>query len=339
LLERQAPTAGPAAEETPEAPRVPAGAIWDEVFLLARNRTATPAPSEQLSWPEHWPYVAFPIAALVAMAATVALTARRRLRGVAVPAGVVPLNWFVIGCAAAWLLWKPAALALCERLPATGPEWQMLRAYLGFLLLRWELVLLFAGVCAAGCVLALFADQLRREGRILVRFGWWLGVVLTLWVATQRWPQCGDFIMPTARLFTTTPDDLALVAWCDENIPPERGLIGMAAATGRGGMRGEEKHLVGLRGMPAFLLHGTRGNYCFTLNSLEGTRWYDDYRSHVETNLDTAWCAANGIRYFYATSDGLRKNPGLDKAVKSGTLKLLHREGDSGVYEVVEEAR
>ena len=145
--------------------------------------------------------------------------------------------------------------------------------------------------------------------------------------------------MPTARLFTTTPDDLALVAWCDENIPPERGLIGMAAATGRGGARGEEKHLVGLRGMPAFLLHGKRGNYCFTLNSLEGTKWYDDYRSHVETSLDTAWCAANGIRYFYVTLDGRRKNPGLDKAVEAGTLRLLHHEGDSGIYEVVEEAR
>jgi hypothetical protein len=143
--------------------------------------------------------------------------------------------------------------------------------------------------------------------------------------------------MTTARAFATTPDDVALVAWCDEHVPPERGLIGMAASAGRGGIDNAEKHLSGIRGVPAFLLHGKRGNYCFTLSTLEGGRWYDDYCRHVRDAFDADWCEARGIRYFYATPEGLDPdlNRGLAQAVEQGTLRLLHAEGDSRIYEVV----
>jgi hypothetical protein len=327
----QAPAAGEAAESR----ALPAGPALGRVLLLAPNGTGTGAAAEYLTWPERRPYAALPALALTVMAAAVGLAVARRWRDRAVPPGVTPLTRFILGCAAVWVVGKPVGLALGRIVPATTPEAQMLRAYLGFLLLRCELLLLFAAACAAGCVLALFADGLRPGARLVVRFGWWLGLLLlALQVASDRWPRCGNFVMTTGGTFVTTPDDLALVAWCDEHVPPERGLIGLAAATGRAGVADEEKHLSGVRGMPGFLLYGKRGNYCFTLRSLEGDRWYDDYCRHVRDAFDSGWCVANGIRYFYATPQGLRLNPGLAAAVESGRLRLLHAEGESRLYEV-----
>jgi len=303
------------------------------VFLLAPNETASRAHEESRIWAEREPYTAFPIVALATAAAALGLVLRDRRGGRVLPAGTPALIGFLLGSTAVWLIGKIVFLSLNGLTLGARWEAQMLRAYIGFLLLRWELLVLFAIACAAGLILFLFAERLRSVPRLLVRVAFVLVFLVPHAPGLLTWPPCGDVVLRPGTTFDTTPNDLALVAWCNEHIPPEKGRIGMAAGMMRAGLRNEEDHFFGLRGMPAFLLDGKWGNYCFTLRSLEKTD-PADYRVHVRDEFDAAWCLQNDVRYFYATPLGMDANPGIRRAAEDGSLKQKIQFGDSVLYEV-----
>ena len=50
--------------------------------------------------------------------------------------------------------------------------------------------------------------------------------------------------------------------------------------------------------------------------------------------LNVEWCRANGIRYFYVTAGVDDNNRSLHKAIGEGVLRLKHREGTTGLYEI-----
>ncbi len=322
--------APPAAAERPPFPAA-------EIFLLAPNWTATGAgeAGDVGAWAGRRPYAALPPLAMAAVAVALVLARRRRS---SLPPGAAPLVRLAVGCAAVWLVAKPLFLTLAWATTGGTGEAALLGPYVGFLLLRCELVLLFAAAAAAGSLLFLLAGGLALGARLFARLAAGLAAAaLVAWLVWGGRAPCGDLVMTTSGAFVTTPDDFALAAWCDAHLPPE-GRLGMAAATGRAGVRDEEQHLTGLDGMPAFLLRGRRGHYCFTLTSLESAPWLRGYAAHVKDSFDPRWCRENEVRYFYAAPLGLSVNPGLAAAVRDGRLRPLHREGSSCVYEVTEEA-
>jgi hypothetical protein len=120
-------------------------------------------------------------------------------------------------------------------------------------------------------------------------------------------------------------------------VPPEKGNIGLACFTFHAALDGVEHYVVPLGGGYAIALNDPHFNFRFLLTGLENNG-PADYLEHVHDRLDVRWCRENEVRYFYATADGLKKNPGLAAAVGDGRLRPLHREGDSCVYELAEGA-
>lgn len=311
-----------------------------KVLGLAENATLTRGGrnEEVLGWTGHWPYQGLPGFGLAAAAVLAGLVVARRRRGQALPAGVALLTLFALGCGLTWLACKAATLFMIGGLISAGAEPEILRVYLGFMLLRWDLVLLFAVLCAAGLSLHLLAEKARPGRRLLLPLaGVLAGLLLATGIGSGRWPRAGEPVLSPEPMYVVTADDLTLVDWCDKHLPRERGLIGMAAGVGRTGVNREEEHVTGVGGVSAFLLRGKQGNYCFTVRSLEGARWYDGYSRHVRDNFDPGWCLENGVRYFYVSPVGRRINPGIDRAIETGRLRELHAAGESGVYEVVGE--
>jgi hypothetical protein len=141
----------------------------------------------------------------------------------------------------------------------------------------------------------------------------------------------GTPTVPQTDRFLVTEDDLRLSAWIDEHLK-EKGDIGLAAWTYRCWTNDCEHHIYPVGGGYALALYGQSYRYRFLLPALEGNA--DDYERHVRDDFDAAWCLRNNIRYIYASSEGLEKNPGLTEAVEAGELRLLHREGKSCLYEV-----
>jgi hypothetical protein len=131
-----------------------------------------------------------------------------------------------------------------------------------------------------------------------------------------------------------TANDLKLATWLGQNVSPDKGDIGLAAITFTAGPHQEEHHIYALDGGHALVLYGRFYNFRFLSPVLEAGRDIDAYEKHVRDDFDAEWCLNNGIRYFYATPDGLARNPGLAKAVTAGTLTLRHAEGKSCLYEV-----
>ena len=142
-------------------------------------------------------------------------------------------------------------------------------------------------------------------------------------------------VIPTTDRFAPTPDDFKLAGWLEQNVPPEKGNIGLAAFTFRAALNDVEQYVVPLKGGHAVALADRHYNFRFAVPALE-TAGVAEYRDHVGDTFDARWCRENEIRYFYATPDGLARNPGLAAAVADGRLRLLHREGDSCVYELTE---
>jgi hypothetical protein len=309
-------------------------------LALAENATVTRSGDEEkvLGWPGQWPYRAFPVCALLAAGGLAGWVVVRRRRGAALPQGVAALAGLAAGYVAAWFICKVGVTFGIGALQGEGRHSEMLRAYLGFLLLRWELMLFFAVVCAVGLALQLLAEQADPRWSRLAPLAWTAaGLLVVLPALSGQWMPAGVRVMHLGATHVITADDLALVAWCDEHLPADKGLIGMAARAHLAGPGMEEKHLAGLGGMPAFILYGKQGNYCFTLATLEASRWFDGYLGHVKSDFDAGWCLENGVHYFYISPIGLRENPGLARAIARGQLRLLHAEGESAIYEVVKD--
>lgn len=307
-------------------------------LVLAPNGSVTSegAEAEALLWAERWPYRAIPVAALVLAGGAVALVFFLRRHSRPVPISAAVLMRFLLGCLAAWLLLKPAVLAACQVTAEATGEAELLSPYMGFVLLRWELLWALAVALASATVLWRGTAKLPSAAPAVVRVATVAGVGLIVYqVASGAWPRSGDPVVRTGNALAFTADDLRLVAWCDEHIPSEKGFIGMAAVMGRAGRNNAERHVTGLGGMGAFLLHGKGGNYRFTMRTLEGDGWAA-YRDHVHDRFDAAWCLRNGITHFYASPLGLQPeiNPGLHQAVATGQLQEVVRFGASALYAV-----
>jgi hypothetical protein len=308
------------------------------LFNLSENATVTvPGPTAPLSWPEEWPYRAYPWVVLAGGLVVAGLIGLRKDQP-GLPDGVLSLGYMLAGCGLVWLVSKAGILFLAGTLVGKELESQLLGTYLKFVLLRWELLLLFTAGCAIVLALYLVVREQARassKGRLLfhVAAGGWV-MFMVLAAIPGHWQRCGDVVMRRGWL-TTTDEDLELVAWCNTHLGPEKGLIGMAATTFLAGPGGQERHLVGWGGAQAFLLFGEHGNYRFTLDSLAAGLGYHEYTTHVQQTLDIGWCLRNGIRYFYIGSKALEKNPGLAEAIAQGWLRLVQRRGESAVYEVL----
>jgi hypothetical protein len=177
--------------------------------------------------------------------------------------------------------------------------------------------------------------------------------------------------VPTNGRFPVTEDELRLAAWIGQEVPPDRGAVGLAAWTFTAAAHGVEHHVYPLGGGHALPLYGAHYNFRFLLPGLEGDRGWTAYREHVGDDIplpalaagaaalggtpegpapllaaaallpgrshafDAEWCLANDIRYFYATPAGLAENPALAWAVAQGRLRPVVKFGHSVLYEVV----
>jgi hypothetical protein len=139
---------------------------------------------------------------------------------------------------------------------------------------------------------------------------------------------CGLIVGNTGCSGAVTRDDLELVKWIDENIPPEKGLIGLTAYPIRAG---NEKHLYPVGGSQALLLYGKHYNICFFQLDPGRSYGFDDYVAHVYDAFDPQWCLDNNIHFFYVA--GIYYNQGIVRAIVTGALRPVKVIGGSGLYE------
>jgi hypothetical protein len=215
----------------------------------------------------------------------------------------------------------------------------LLKMYISLLAIHCELLLTFLGLAAAGTVFYLAARARRGKataGRPVLSALLLAASFLPYALMYLRpWP-AGNVTLPSKPFGNpVTPEDLELVAWADTHLPPEKGLIGMAARTGYLGPGGTEEHIYPLDGAQALLLYGKHFNCCFSQWDVGRAYGFDDYNAHVRDRLDPGWCLNNNIRYYYIPKSNLRLNPGLARAIDQGLLRPVHQVGPSAVYRVV----
>lgn len=301
--------------------------------------TSVELEAQTRQWPGRLPQCALPLlgAGLGLLALLAAWVTRRQQ----VPTGLRFLPPFCLGCLALWFVLKYGMTFLEGAL--SSPAWQghLLRVYIGFLLLRCELLVLFALLVSAGTSLYLTLERRpggRRVATLLLAPV--IGVLLLCAVLVPC--NCGTPIIPVTPWGRVSVQDLNLVAWIDQNLPPEDGALGLAAMVFEVGGEGQEKHVDALGGPSAVLLYGKPRPVRFALPALERRRGYEDYLRHIEEDFDAGWCLAHNIRHFYVSAnsyylspDGRPHNRGIARAIDDGRLRLVHAEGSSGVYAVV----
>ena len=238
-----------------------------------------------------------------------------------------------------WLLWlvgRPLLLFLAEGVSRTRWDTILLRIYLRFILNRCELLLLFVFL-TAGLVILLqqLATAARfqpvRTGIIVVLMT--VSVVLfAMRIVTDDRYDLHHIKVPINPAWAVSDDDLRLVAWIDEHVQPNE-RIAPQAYTMQSGPRKIERHLYPAGGAVALVLYGKHRNYRFFWPT-EREGIYEEYLKNVKESLNVEWCRANGIRYFYVTAGSDDNNRSLHKAIGEGVLRLKHREGKSGLYEI-----
>ena len=262
---------------------------------------------------------------LGALGLTAVVLLREYRRGRAAPAADRTLRRVLLAAVLLWFAVKYGATFLGHGFSLKHPAAYFLNVYIRYLLVRCELLLAFA--CVAGAAALLLAG---RRHLVLTGLCWLLPAACLL---TGR-DLAGPIVVPTNARFPVTDDDLRLVAWVDDHLPPEKGQIGLAALATRGGLNDQERHLHPLDAGHALVVRGRHHNYRFALPALEGAAGFADYRRRVADEFDAAWCLGRDLRYFYAGRDGREKNPGLAKAIDDGRLREVYRAGDAAVYEV-----
>jgi hypothetical protein len=286
-------------------------------------------------WGERWPATAFPLVvlALSAFALVGLLSARTRAAALR-----DPLVRLLLAALVLWLGVKYALTFVIFGLSRAENMTGLLSVYLRHLLLRCELLLLFA--CFAAACTRLYLVLEARSGRaarrgapaaaagcaVLPALGLLGGVMVS-----------GFTVIPALDRFAPTADDLRLSVWLTDNVPPEKGNIALAAFMSHAPLPDEEQYIIPDKGGHAVALYDPHYNFRFAVPILEA-EGFAAYRNHVGERLDPRWCRENGVRFFYATPGGLAQNPGLANAVAGGRLRPLHREGDSCVYELTEGA-
>src|SRR5262249_19037690 len=143
-------------------------------------------------------------------------------------------------------------------------------------------------------------------------------------------------VIPSTKWGTVTEADLELVRWIEDNISPEQGQIGLAAMVFEAGRDNQEKHIYALGGAQAMVLYGPHLNFRFGLPQLE-PYGFRIYNRRIKKDLDVKWCLDRNIRYFYVPGNSLGQgqNRGLARAIENGSLRPIHRVGDSCLYELV----
>jgi hypothetical protein len=336
------------APEPESAPRVPSlrfslsSAFRDVLAVNPLDLTPTvilgeyPRDPEELAWTERWPQHLVPwLAGMLSLLAIGLMGLPRDWQRVP---GAGPVMLLLIGCLAAWLLFKIGIAIAVGSVASTAWRGTLLQVYLMTMLTRVELVLLFAMLAAAGTLLHLYLRQHAIHGRLYRRLAP-AGVagfaILTLGLVAGNYMRSGYYIMPVGNSYTISADDRKLVAWMDENLPPARGRIGLAAIAFT---RGPEKHLYAMYGSQAVVQYGRHYNFRFGMRSLEKDQGFDDYVANIYKSFNAPWCSEHDIHFFYVDQRSLEFNPGLARAISEGKLKLLLQEGTSAIYEVVREA-
>ncbi len=307
------------------SPLVSLGTTPAELDYL--NGWNTKAPQSAMTW----------TALALAVLALGAYFADRK-RGAAPEGRIATPIRFAGGCLLLWLALKYTLLPLAAGLAKDRWEPCVLGVYVGFLLIRCELLLLFGMLLSGG--MALVEMTRGRLGTPTLRLLTAIAATIVLGSAAlcvmEPSKKGGLVVAPTQSVLgVIEDDDIQLAGWMDENLPPEKGLVGLAARTFASSLFPEEKHLYAAAGEQAVVLYGRHYNYRFAMPSTEPANFFDDYQANVQTRFNAAWCLEQGIRYFYVSELGRQLNPGIAAAIKHGTLRPVQIRGKSGVYEIV----
>jgi hypothetical protein len=285
-----------------------------------------PLGEERLHWTDRFPQRLMPwLAGLLALSAL-----GWSWRAGPVP-GRRPLIIFIVACLGTWLAMKAMVAGIAGAITTESWQASMARIYLETVLTRCELVMTFTCLAAACALLYLLARQSAYYWQ-LAPAGVIALVLATAFLLRSPYQRSGYLLIPVGSGYKLTDEDLELASWLEEQLPPERGSVGLAAVTLDWG---PERHIYAFAGAQAVLQYGRHYNFRFGLRSLERKQGYEDYVEHVRETFDPAWCLANDIRCFYVDDRALKYNPGLARAISSKQLKLLRRAGESAVYEVV----
>ncbi len=299
---------------------------------------------ELRDWHERLPYRAFPGMVLATAAAALVAAWRNGLLADR-ESGARPVATFLAACAALWVLCKLGPGLAGAGLSADYYMTALMKMYVTLMAVRCELLLGFAAQAAAGVCLYLAAERARarRGARPLSRTAVAPLLLVMPYLGVLAAPDgygCGYVVVPNrVSGGVITEDDLRLVAWANANLPPEKGLIGLAGSTMRLGIEGKELHLHPVAGAAAMLHYGTRYNFCFAPWDPSLPYSFEAYERHVKDDFDPKWCLCNNVRYFYVTRHGLAVNPGLARAIDEGVLRPVRIEGDSGIYKVTARGR
>jgi hypothetical protein len=344
-LPSRAPEPAPAAEPAPPPPPGFSLAAGLRALRVVNPLGLSPAVSATAmsyqfdylkDWTDRWLSTVFVFAtfglALLAFG-PLAVTRRRA----AVPSGALVV--MTLASLALCVALEYGVTLVAGGLSLARADTGLLSGYLRYLLLRCELLLLFAAFVGAGTHLYLTVEARGRlRGRAgvtaiaLLAAACWALPAAWLVVRTPRLEWAGPTTVIDNRRFAVTDDDLRLAAWIDDHLPP--GDVGLAALTYHCGLNDYEHHIYPVDGGFALAVYGRSYRYRFLIPALETEAAVTGYEKHVHDDFDAAWCLRNGIHYFYATPNGLRENPGLAKAAATGALRLLHAEGESRLYEV-----
>jgi hypothetical protein len=301
-------------------------------------------------WTENLPESMFPAACLMAALAWMATSRRQRRAGW--DAGRTIYCGLGL-CLTFWFVQKLGFGSLLAGLNTEATAGERLKVYVGFLLLRFELLVLFAtGVLTAvGFYLLAERAGLRRAVRkspLLAAFAVLVcPLPLYLFLASalpdSTVARAG---MVTMQLFPSpyknpfdavTGDDIRLVQWAEANLPGDQ-LIGLASLPFEV-KTVHEAHMYPWGGAQAYPLYSRRYNFCFFMLDPHLRDGIEAYVGHVFTYFDPEWCLAHHIRYFYVTDPSLPENMGLAQAIRDGVLRRVQFFGSSSILEVRSRAR
>ncbi|MET4186704.1 hypothetical protein ABIB94_008846 [Bradyrhizobium sp. JR7.2] len=295
-------------------------------------------PMHLVRWPEefktlpgrHLPWLVL-VLALVACSLTV-IQGRRSAGHVAA--------CFAAAAAAAflgWLVTKCGAIFFAGGIdnPAAFSDAQLLREYLYYLTPRIELWSLFlAGLAAAVSIYLCPGNRTHRtvgSATLIVA----LATLTTWWI-----PFAHTQLDPRKSLLTPknvgvngriTREDIALASWMEQNLPTEKGLIGLASLPVK---LGPTELLFPMSASQTLPLYGKHYNFTFQVFDPTRQNSFSDYVLHVKNFLDVEWCLKNNIRFFHLPTGDFWPNHGLMRAVQIGLLKPIRTASSSAVYAV-----
>jgi hypothetical protein len=316
-------------------------------------------------WPSQAPQRFFPWLALglgLGALGIFATLGRRRAVGPGPPA----LAAATAGGMALWVILKYAITFIMEGLSRSSWSMHHLSIYLGFLLVRCELLVLFFCLLAAAVLLYLVVRGFLQDTEVLPQSLAAILAALACWalfaVPFLNRHSSGHIIIPAIPIGgSITPDDVKLVAWIDARQPPLRGLIGLPAymyinrvaedridsslppgiEVGSPGAKAKDKnvtierHIYPVGGGRALLFYSKHYNFCFTHIDFSLPNSFESYLRNVEESFNADWLLRNNVRYFYIVQRNLRKDSELARAITCGQLVPVHCVGGSCIYKVV----